>query len=139
MYIFLETPLKNRRLLTTDAFKDYNIRGSERILMSQDMQLKIFNKGEIQVRQKSEVKEPKLYKVIIHNDNYTTMDFVVSVIITIFNKPAAEATKIMLQVHNEGSGVAGIYTYDMATTMINQVHIMARAKEFPLRCSFEEA
>jgi ATP-dependent Clp protease adaptor protein ClpS len=45
----------------------------------------------------------------------------------------------MLQVHNEGSGVAGIYTYDMATTMINQVHIMARAKEFPLRCSFEEA
>ncbi len=107
--------------------------------MSQDMQIKTFERGELQLRPRPGIIEPKLYKVIIHNDNYTTMDFVVSVIIAVFHKAAAEATRIMLQVHNEGFGVAGIYTYDIALTKIAQVHTMAKAKEFPLHCSFEEA
>jgi ATP-dependent Clp protease adaptor protein ClpS len=98
-----------------------------------------FLESELQLSSKPEVKEPKLYKVIIHNDNYTTMDFVVSVIRVVFHKAAADATRIMLQVHNKGFGIAGVYPYDIALTKISQVHSMAKVKEFPLHCSYEEA
>ena len=92
-----------------------------------------------EVRQKSRLKEPRLYRVILHNDDYTTMDFVVKVIVSVFRKPAAEATKIMLDVHKKGQGVVGVYTLDVATTKASQVHEMARQNEFPLRASCEEA
>lgn len=95
--------------------------------------------GQLKTRPNPEVKEPKLYKVIIHNDHYTTMDFVVYIISTVFHKSAAEATRIMLEVHNKGNGVAGIYPYDIAVTKINKVHAMAKLEQFPLRCSCEEA
>jgi ATP-dependent Clp protease adaptor protein ClpS len=91
------------------------------------------------VLQKTRLKEPKLYRVILHNDDYTTMDFVVTVIVAVFHKPAAEATKIMLDVHKKGQGVVGVYTFDIATTKASQVHEMARQNEFPLRASCEEA
>ncbi len=91
------------------------------------------------LQQKPRLQEPKLFRVILHNDHYTTMDFVVKVIVTLFHKPAAEATKIMLDVHKKGSGVVGVYTYDIATTKVSQVHEMARQSEFPLRASCEEA
>lgn len=80
-----------------------------------------------------------MYKVILHNDHYTTMDFVVEVLISLFHKPAAEATKIMLDVHKKGKGICGIYTYDIAATRVSQVHHLARKREFPLKCSLEEA
>jgi ATP-dependent Clp protease adaptor protein ClpS len=95
-------------------------------------------KGDLQVLPKTESVEPKLYKVILHNDNYTTMDFVVEVIIRIFHKPAAEATKLMLEVHKKGSANAGIYPYDIALTKVAEVHEMAKKNEFPLRSSAEE-
>jgi ATP-dependent Clp protease adaptor protein ClpS len=82
--------------------------------------------------------EPKMYRVILHNDNYTTMDFVVDVLIKVFHMPAAQATKIMLDVHKKGMGVCGVYTLDIARTKVNQVHDMARAKNFPLKSSYEE-
>jgi len=91
------------------------------------------------LQQKPRLKEPKLYRVILHNDNYTTMDFVVKVIVTVFHKPAAEATKIMLDVHKKGHGVVGVFTYDIAATKVSHVHEMARQSEFPLRASYEEA
>jgi len=91
------------------------------------------------IQQKIRLQEPKLYRVILHNDHYTTMDFVVKVIGTVFHKPAAEATKIMLDVHKKGRGVVGVYTYDIAATKVSQVHEMARQSEFPLRASCEEA
>jgi ATP-dependent Clp protease adaptor protein ClpS len=91
------------------------------------------------VRQKTRLKEPKLYRVILHNDDYTTMDFVVTVIVSVFHKSAAEATKIMLDVHKKGQGVVGVYTFDIASTKASQVHEMARQNEFPLRASCEEA
>ncbi len=97
-----------------------------------------FQEGSV-VQQKPRLKEPKLYRVILHNDHYTTMDFVVNVIVTVFHKPAAEATKIMLDVHKKGRGVVGVYTYDIAATKVSQVHEMARQNEFPLRASCEEA
>jgi len=90
------------------------------------------------VQQKPRLQEPKLFRVVLHNDHYTTMDFVVKVIVSVFHKPAAEATKIMLDVHRKGHGVVGVYTWDIAATRVSQVHEMARKSEFPLRASCEE-
>ena len=84
------------------------------------------------------VQKPKLYKVLMHNDDYTTMEFVVQVLMNIFNKTAPEATKIMLDIHKKGIGVAGIYPYDIAVTKISQVHNEAREKGFPLKLSLKE-
>lgn len=83
--------------------------------------------------------KPKMFRVILHNDNYTTMEFVVAVLMKVFHKPASEATKIMLDVHKKGRGVCGVYTYDIAVTKISHVHQMAKNCEYPLRCSCEEA
>jgi ATP-dependent Clp protease adaptor protein ClpS len=67
------------------------------------------------------------------------MDFVVEVLMIVFHKVAAEATKIMLDVHKKGAGVCGVYTYDIASTKVSVVHNMAKRREFPLKCSLEEA
>ena len=91
------------------------------------------------LKDKPETTEPNLYKVIMHNDNYTTMDFVIETLMKIFNKSAAEATKIMMDIHKKGKGICGIFTYDIAMTKVSQVHKMAKKSEFPLKCSYEEA
>jgi len=90
------------------------------------------------VKSDQEFREPKLYRVILINDDYTTMEFVIEILIVVFHKPAAEATRIMLDVHKNGKGFCGIYTYDIATTKIDRVHKLARKREFPLKCSLEE-
>ncbi|HSV97097.1 MAG TPA: ATP-dependent Clp protease adapter ClpS [Spirochaetota bacterium] len=95
--------------------------------------------GGLKVDRETEVREPKMYRVILHNDHYTTMDFVVEVLVSVFRKPAAEATKIMMDVHRRGRGMCGVFTYDIAATKVTQVHSMARAREFPLKCSMEDA
>ncbi len=84
-------------------------------------------------------KEPDLYKVVLHNDDYTTMDFVVEVLETVFGKSPAEAYRIMMTVHLDGKGVAGTYPYEVAETKVASVHERARAEGFPLRASLEEA
>jgi ATP-dependent Clp protease adaptor protein ClpS len=91
------------------------------------------------VRARPRLQEPRLYRVLLHNDDYTTMDFVVKVVMTVFHKPAAEATKIMLDVHRKGRGIVGVFTRDIALTKVSQVHEMARQGEYPLRASCEEA
>ena len=83
--------------------------------------------------------EPKLFRVILHNDHYTTMDFVIEVLMKIFHMPAQKAARIMLDVHKKGVGVCGVYTLDIAVTKVSQVHHMARERMFPLKCSYEEA
>jgi ATP-dependent Clp protease adaptor protein ClpS len=95
--------------------------------------------GDLQVKKDIKVKKPRMYKVILHNDHYTTMDFVVEVLVTIFHKNIMEATELMLQVHRNGFGICGVYTYDIAQTKANQVHTLARQREFPLKCTVEEA
>lgn len=85
------------------------------------------------------LKKPPLYKVLLHNDDYTTMEFVVSVLQSVFHHSSAQATQIMLHVHQKGVGVAGVYTYEVAETKVTQVHDMAKQYEFPLKCSMEEA
>jgi ATP-dependent Clp protease adaptor protein ClpS len=91
-----------------------------------------------QTRPKEKLKRPTLYRVLLHNDDYTTMEFVVHVLQSVFNHPEAEATAIMLHVHRKGIGVAGVYPYEVAETKVEKVHSLARAHEFPLRCSMEE-
>jgi len=82
-------------------------------------------------------KEPEQYKVVLLNDHFTTMDFVVDVLIEIFHKSIEDASKIMLDVHNKGRGVVGVYTWDIAVTKSEQVHAAAKANEFPLLCVVE--
>ena len=84
------------------------------------------------------LKEPDLYKVVMLNDNYTTMDFVVEILIDIFGKTEAEARKIMLAIHKQGRGTAGIYVYDIAVSKIAQVDEAAKKKGFPLKCIVEK-
>lgn len=93
--------------------------------------------GSLLERDFVEIKEPRLYKVLLHNDDYTTMEFVISILETVFHKSIADATKIMLNVHNEGVGIAGIYTKEICETKISAVHQLAKKNEFPLRCSME--
>jgi len=87
---------------------------------------------------KTELKKPKMYVVIMHNDDYTTMQFVVEVLIQIFNKSSVEASELMMKVHTKGSAVIGIYTYDIAVTKKLLADRMAKQKEFPLKITIDE-
>jgi ATP-dependent Clp protease adaptor protein ClpS len=84
-------------------------------------------------------KEPEEYRVILLNDHYTTMEFVVAVLMEIFHKDGDEANRIMLDVHKKGKGIVGVYPWDIAATKAEQVHLVARVHEFPLRCIIEPA
>ena len=85
------------------------------------------------------LKPPAMYKVLLHNDDYTTMEFVIHVLESVFHRSHALATEIMLHVHRNGIGVAGVYPYEVAETKIAVVEAMARQHEYPLKCSLEEA
>jgi ATP-dependent Clp protease adaptor protein ClpS len=75
--------------------------------------------------------------VLLHNDDYTTMDFVVMILQSVFQKDTDEATRIMLNVHHQGVGIAGIYTREIGETKVTIVHRLAKRNQFPLRCSLE--
>jgi ATP-dependent Clp protease adaptor protein ClpS len=85
-----------------------------------------------------EVKEPSMYKVLLHNDDYTSMEFVVEILLSVFNKSIEDATITMLKVHKEGIGICGVYTYEVAETKVDAVHTLAREREFPLKCTMEQ-
>jgi ATP-dependent Clp protease adaptor protein ClpS len=82
---------------------------------------------------------PPRFNVIMHNDDYTTMEFVIEVLEGIYRKQPAEATKIMLAIHHEGQAVCGNYPYEIAETKVEQTHQRARRAGHPLRCSIEQA
>jgi ATP-dependent Clp protease adaptor protein ClpS len=85
-----------------------------------------------------QLQEPRQFKVFLHNDDYTSMDFVVEVLMNVFGKSEAEAFAIMMSVHEKGIGLCGIYTAEVAETKVHLVHQMAKARSYPLRCSMEE-
>ncbi|URZ16260.1 ATP-dependent Clp protease adaptor ClpS [Clostridium felsineum] len=87
---------------------------------------------------KLKIKKPKMYKVILHNDDYTTMEFVIEVLIDVFNKVPANAVKITFDVHKHGIGIAGIYPYDIALTKINEVEKLASKNGYPLKLTMGE-
>ena len=93
----------------------------------------------VSTKERIETKEPPLYKVILHNDDYTSMEFVVAILKNVFNKSSSEATRIMLSVHHEGVGVAGVYTKEIGETKISIVRELAQNNNFPLKCSLEIA
>ena len=90
------------------------------------------------VRTKPKTKKPSMYKVIMLNDDYTPMEFVVMVLERFFNKSHEEATHIMLHVHQRGVGVCGVYTYEIAETKVTQVMDFARQHQHPLQCTLEK-
>ncbi len=92
----------------------------------------------VEVKERQEVKTPPLYKVFLINDDYTTMEFVVHVLESVFHKPPVEATQIMLHVHKHGRGLAGVYTRELAETKIETVHGLSRGNGFPLKCAMEK-
>jgi len=99
--------------------------------------------GDVRVIERTQQEEklarPRRWKVLLHNDDYTTMEFVVWVLQAVFHHDETSATQIMLHVHRTGLGVAGVYTREVAETRVSQVEALAREHEFPLRCSMEEA
>ncbi|HKB72177.1 MAG TPA: ATP-dependent Clp protease adaptor ClpS [Thermoanaerobaculia bacterium] len=94
--------------------------------------------GQVLEEKKPEVRKTPLYRVLLHNDDYTTMPFVVEILETIFHMSPAEAHRIMMHVHTRGHGVCGVYPFEIAETKVDLVHQRARENEFPLRASLEE-
>jgi ATP-dependent Clp protease adaptor protein ClpS len=87
---------------------------------------------------KTRLKKPPMYKVLLHNDDFTTMEFVILVLKMVFMKSDPEAYRIMMAVHQAGIGVAGVYTYEVAEAKANKVILLARENSFPLLCTVEE-
>ena len=94
--------------------------------------------AEVLTETESKLEKPKLYKVLLHNDDFTTMEFVVFVLEYVFNRTEADAFTIMLKVHTEGMGVAGIYPFEIATMKSQKAVNLARSREYPLLCTVEE-
>jgi ATP-dependent Clp protease adaptor protein ClpS len=93
--------------------------------------------SQIRERQRTNLREPRRYKVIIFNDDFTTMEFVVKILTQVFFKSQAEAETLMLQVHHSDKAVVGIYTYDIAVSKVQKATQMARDEGFPLRLNYE--
>ena len=96
------------------------------------------NTSAVATLEKPKVKKPPLYRVILHNDDYTPMEFVILVLEKFFKKSRTEATQIMLHVHQKGMGVCGLYPYEVAETKVVQVMDYARKNEHPLQCAMEK-
>ncbi|MGH9802788.1 MAG: ATP-dependent Clp protease adaptor ClpS [Blastocatellia bacterium] len=94
--------------------------------------------ADVLTEQKQKLQKPPLYKVILHNDNYTTMEFVVFVLVDVFHHSENEAIHVMLQVHNQGLGVAGVFTFEIAETKVAKVAMLAQESEYPLLCTLEK-
>ncbi|MFW5679515.1 MAG: ATP-dependent Clp protease adapter ClpS [Pseudomonadota bacterium] len=94
--------------------------------------------GDVATKTRPKTQRPSLYKVLLLNDDYTPMEFVVLVLQRFFGKSAEDATRIMLQVHQKGVGVCGIYTYEIAETKVTQVIEFARQHQHPLQCTMEK-
>lgn len=90
------------------------------------------------LKTRSKTKKPSMYKVLMLNDDYTPMEFVVHILERVFNKTQEEATRIMLHVHQRGVGVCGVFTYEVAETKANQVMDLARQNQHPLQCTIEK-
>ncbi len=84
------------------------------------------------------LEEPPMYRVLLHNDDYTTMDFVVMILSRVFHKTQEQAEQIMLDVHKKGKGVCGVYTFEIAQTKVEQVKTLAKQNQFPLLATYEE-
>ncbi len=92
----------------------------------------------LQEKPADKVKKPSMFHVLLHNDDYTTMEFVINVLMNVFHKTFEDATKTMLSVHHQGKAVAGTYTREIAETKIDQVETLAKQNNYPLKATCEE-
>ncbi len=92
----------------------------------------------ISTRTDNDVDEPPMYKVLLHNDDYTTMEFVIDILVYVFKKTAEEAIQIMLAVHNNGIGTCGVYPLEIAETKVDMVKHLSEENGFPLKCTLEK-
>jgi len=88
-------------------------------------------------RTRKRVRAPRRYQVLLHNDDYTTMEFVVLILMTVFHRSESEAVRTMMQVHKQGAGVAGVYSREVAEAKVAKVERLARQNQCPLRCTME--
>jgi len=95
--------------------------------------------SELLEKQRKKTAEPDRYQVVLQNDDFTTMDFVVALLEQVFDKPPAEAYRIMMAIHQQGRGICGVYPYEIAETKVAEVHGLARANDFPLLATLERA
>lgn len=93
---------------------------------------------DVSIETDEEVVEPSMYRVLLHNDDYTTMDFVIEILIGIFHKTFEQSTLIMLNVHKAGTGLCGVYTFEVAETKVDAVQTLSRENGFPLKCTMEK-
>ena len=108
------------------------------IVYAWGMSTKKSNSPDFDLDYESETEEPKLYRVLLLNDDYTPMDFVTFVLKKFFSKNETEAHQIMLDVHNKGAGVAGVYSFEVAETKVAQVNQFSKSSEYPLKTTLEE-
>ena len=90
------------------------------------------------IESRPQTRQPPMYKVLMHNDDYTTMEFVVEALVEVFRKSPTEANRIMLHIHFKGIGTCGVYPYEVAETKVSKVHALAGARGYPLRCSLDQ-
>ena len=95
--------------------------------------------GDVDVKEKVNVKKPRMYKVTLHNDDYTPMDFVTEILKTIFRKSPQDAEAVMMKIHEEGKGVAGTYSHEIAEQKAIETTAQARSQGHPLNCTVEKA
>ncbi len=98
----------------------------------------IYPRGEPEILLDEELREPPLFRVLLHNDDYTTMEFVIAVLMEVFHKSAEAAAQIMLSVHEKGMGVCGVYPHEVAETKVALVRARAERAGFPLKCTLEK-
>ncbi len=106
--------------------------------MSNEDKIKTGSDSDIGVMTRVKTSKPSMYKVLLLNDDYTPMDFVVHILEKFFSKNTQEATKIMMQVHKKGAGICGVFTYEVAEAKVTQVIDYSRKQEYPLQCSMEK-
>ncbi|GGA68664.1 ATP-dependent Clp protease adapter protein ClpS [Neiella marina] len=111
----------------------------ELLLIMSERNTDLAHEDVVESKPELQVREPKLYQVLLNNDDYTPMDFVIDVLQRFFAHSPERATQIMLEVHNEGRGICGVYTRDVAETKVVQVNQYSRENEHPLLCSMEKA
>ncbi|WP_176014167.1 ATP-dependent Clp protease adapter ClpS [Victivallis sp. Marseille-Q1083] len=92
----------------------------------------------LQQRSDTDLAEPPRYRVVLYNDDFTTMDFVVMVLMVVFNHKLAAAEQIMMAVHRQGRGICGVYSFEVAETKVAQVRMLAEEHQYPLRCEMEK-
>ena len=141
--------LKEERRLALSHLPEYQVPGRRAIFDCQQVKLAGDKKNkedegggdagtDVITKPRAKIKKPRLYKVLLLNDDYTPMDFVVFVLEQFFKKSRSEATGIMLQVHRTGVGVCGVFTFEVAETKVSQVMNLARQNEHPLQCTMEQ-